>query len=64
MLTENQSDFDLTDSFIGQSFKNEIRTSLFYYLADRQTDVNDRTLVSNQFPLPLFEEVGKKSLRN
>ena len=24
MLTENQSDIDLTDSFIGQSFKNEI----------------------------------------
>ena len=27
MLTENQSDVDLTDSFIGQSFKNEITKS-------------------------------------
>ena len=27
ILTENQSDVDLTDSFIDQSFKNEITTS-------------------------------------
>ena len=32
MLTENQSDVDLTDSFIGQSFKNEITKSLSHNL--------------------------------
>ena len=31
MLTENQSDVDLTDSFIGLSFKNE-RVPTFYWL--------------------------------
>ena len=38
MLTENQSDIDLTDSFIGQSFKNEITKSLSHNLPEHQTD--------------------------
>ena len=38
MLTENQSDFDLTDSFIGQSFKKEITKSLSHNLPEHQTD--------------------------
>ena len=38
MLTENQSDVDLTDSFIGQSFKNEINKSLSHNLPVYQTD--------------------------
>ena len=36
-LTENQSDVDLTDSFIGQSFKNEITKSLSHNLPEHQT---------------------------
>ena len=32
MMTENQSDVDLTDSFIGQSFKNEITKKLLLKL--------------------------------
>ena len=34
MLTENQSDVDLTDSFIGQSFENEITKSLSHSLPE------------------------------
>ena len=55
MLTENQSDIDLTDSFIGQSFKNAITTSLSHILPDHQTDSNS-TSVSHHFPLCLGEE--------
>ena len=44
MLTENQSDVDLTDSFIGQSFKNEITKSLSHNLPEHQTDSNDSKL--------------------
>ena len=56
MLTENQSDVDLTDSFIGQSFKNEITKSLFHNLPEHQTDSNDSTSVSDHFPSSLVEE--------
>ena len=56
MLTINQSDNDLTDSFIGQSFKNEITKSLSYNLTEHQTDSNDSTLVSDHFPLSLVGE--------
>ena len=40
MLTENQSDVDLTNSFKGQLFKDKISRSLFC-----QIDVNDSTSV-------------------
>ena len=56
MLTENQSDIDLTNSFIGQSFKNEITKSLSHNLPEHQTDSNDITSVSDQFPSSLVEE--------
>ena len=56
MLTENQSDVDLTDSFIGQSFKNEITRSLSHNLPGYQTDSDDSTSVSDQFPSSLVEE--------
>ena len=56
MLTENQSDVDLTDSFIGQSFKNEITKSLSHNLPEHQTDSNDSTQVSDHFPSSLVEE--------
>ena len=56
MLTENQSDVDLTDSFIGQSFKNEITKSLSRNLSVQQKDSNDSTSVSDHFPSSLFEE--------
>ena len=56
MLTENQSDVDLTDSFMGQSFKNEITRSLSHNLPVHQIDSNDSTSVSDHFPLSLVEE--------
>ena len=57
MLTENQSDVDLTDSFIDQSFKNiKIIKSLSHNLPEHQTDSNDSTLVLDYFPLSLVEE--------
>ena len=56
MLTENQSDVDLTDSFIGQSFKNEITMSLSHNLPGHQTDSIDCTLISDHFPSSLVEE--------
>ena len=55
-MTENQSDIDLTDSFIGQSFKNEITKSLSHNLPEHQTYSNDSTSVSDHFPSSLFEE--------
>ena len=56
MWTENQSDIDLTDSFIGQSFKNEITKSLSHTLPEHQTYSNDSTSVSDHFPSSLVEE--------
>ena len=50
MLPENQSDVNLTDSFIGQSSKNEITKSL------SQTNLNDCTSVSDHMPSSLIEE--------
>ena len=49
MMTENQSDVDLTDSFKGQSFKNEITKSLSHSLPEHQTDSNDSISVSDHF---------------
>ena len=56
MLTENQSDVDLTHSFIGQSFKNEITKSLSHKLSEHQTDSNDSTSILDHFPSSLVEE--------
>ena len=56
MLTENQSDVDLTDSFIGQSFKNETTKSLSHNLPEHQTDSNNSTSVSDHFLSTLVEE--------
>ena len=56
MLTENQSDVDLTDSLIDQSFKNKIIKSLSHNLPEHQTDSNDSTLISDHFPLSLVGE--------
>ena len=56
MLAENQSDVDLTDSFIGQPFKNEITKSLSHNLPEHQTNSNDSTSVSDHFPPSLVEE--------
>ena len=49
MSTEDQSDVDLTDFFIGQSFKNDITKSLPHNLPEHQTDSNDSTSVSDYF---------------
>ena len=56
MLTENQPYVDLTDSFYGQSFKNEITKSLSHNLPEYQTDSNDSISVSDHFPSSLVEE--------
>ena len=56
MLTEIQSDVDSTDSFIGQSFTNEITKYLSHNLPEHQTDSNDSKLVSDHFPSSLVEE--------
>ena len=40
ILTEYQSDVDLTDSFIGQSFKNEITKSLSHNMPEHQTKIS------------------------
>ena len=56
MLTENQSDVDLTNSFISQLFKNEITKSLSHNLPEHRTDSNDCTLVSYHFPSSFVEE--------
>ena len=64
MLTENRSDVDLTDSFIGQSFKNEITKSLSHNLPEHQTDSNDSTSVSDHFPSSLVEEDHDKRSRS
>ena len=56
MLTEIQSDVDSTDSFIGQSFTNEITKYLSHNLPEHQTDSNDSKSVSDHFPSSLFEE--------
>ena len=46
----------MADSFIGQSFKNEIAKSLSHNLSEHQTDPNDSTSVSDHFPSSLVEE--------
>ena len=52
MLTENQSDIDLTDSFIGQSFKNKITKSR------KETRQKLTQLSSRSYPRHL---VGKRT---
>ena len=55
MLTENQSDVDLTDSFIGQSFKMRLLgLFLITCLNIRQTQMT--TIASDHFPSSLVEE--------
>ena len=49
MLTENQSDIDMTDSFMGQYFKNVITKSLSHNLPESQTGSNKSTSVSDRF---------------
>ena len=56
MLTKNQSDVDLTDSFIGPLLKNEITKALSHNLPEHQTDSNDCISVSDHFPSSLVEE--------
>ena len=46
----------MTDSSIGQSFKNEINKSISRNLSVQQTDSNDSTLVPDHFPSSLVEE--------
>ena len=46
----------MTNSFIGQSFKNEITKSLSHNLPEHQTDSNDSTSVLDQFTSSLVEE--------
>ena len=46
----------MTNSCIGQSFKNEITKSLPRNLSVQQTDSNDSTSISDHFPLSLVEE--------
>ena len=40
ILKNSNSDIDLTDTFIGQSFNNEITKSLDLSLSDTQTDLS------------------------
>ena len=40
---QNDGDIDLTDTFMGQSFKHEITNSLSSSLSDKQTDLNDKS---------------------
>ena len=56
MLTENQSDVDLTDSFFGQSFKNKITKSLSHNLSENRAELIDSISVSDHFSLSLVEE--------
>ena len=56
MLAENQSDVDLTDSFIGQSFKNEVTKSLSHNLPEHPTDSNDSTSEPDHFLSSEVEE--------
>ena len=44
--TQNNGDIDLTDTFLGQSFKHEITNSLSSSLSDKQTDLSDKTVQS------------------
>ncbi|MES9950010.1 MAG: RNase H-like domain-containing protein [Candidatus Thiodiazotropha sp.] len=54
--SDDRSDFDLTDSFIGQSFRNEISKSLSSNLPETQTELNDSTLVSDHSSLILPDQ--------
>ena len=58
MLTENQLDVDLTDSFIGRSLKNEITKSLFFItrMNIRQTQITVYKYRMDHFPSSLVEE--------
>ena len=41
---QNDGDIDLTDTFLGQSFKHEIKNSLLSSLSDKQTDRQVRVI--------------------
>ena len=61
MSTENQSNVDLTDSFIGQFFKkNEITKSLSHNLPEHQTDSVARCYLW-LFTLYINIKIGKNS---
>ena len=51
MLNDGNQDIDLTDTFIGQSFNDEISKSLSPSLSDMQTDFTHNSSVSNTGPL-------------
>ena len=43
---QNDGDIDLTDTFLGQSFKHEITNSLSSSLSDKQTELHNKSLQS------------------
>ena len=46
---QNDGDIDLTDTFLGQSFKHEITYSLSSSLSDKQTELHDKS-ESSHYP--------------
>ena len=46
---QNDGDIDLTDTFLGQSFKHEITNSLSSSLSDKQTDLRDNKSESSHY---------------
>ena len=61
MLTENQSDVDLTDSFIGQSFKNEITKFLSHI--SHNLFVHQKTQMTvHQYPIFFLHLKLKKTM--
>ena len=46
---QNDGDIDLTDPFLGQSFKHEITNSLSPSLSDKQTDLSDNKSESSHY---------------
>ena len=46
---QNNGDTDLTDTFLGQSFKNEMTNSLTSSLSGKQTDLNDKKSESSHY---------------
>ena len=46
---QNDGDIDLTDTFLGQSFKHEITNSLSPSLSNKQTDLSDNKSESSHY---------------
>ena len=46
---QNDGDIDLTDTFLGSVFKNEITKSVSSSLSGKQTDLNDNKSVSSHY---------------